>query len=183
MLADLSLLAINRLLAREGWARRMLVPHAGQCAQISAAGFRLRFLIDAEGLLAATRPEQTLDLMLDVPANALGSLAEGPEALRRAARIEGNAGLAETLATLAQHLRPDPGAALAPWLGDVLAHRLDRSARGLAATALEGGRRTGEALLERLQTSGGPLPSRAEFEQLRSGIARLQTRLDRLAKP
>lgn len=182
MLADLPLQAINRLLAREDWARRMLLPHAGQTAQITAAGFTLSFRIDAGGHLLAPAPGQPADLRLEVPADALGSLAEGPEALRRAARIEGHAGLAETLATLAQHLRPDPAAMLAPWIGDILAHRLERGARGLAATALESGRKTGEALLERLQTQAGPLPSRAEFEQLQSGIATLQARLDRLAR-
>lgn len=184
MLADLPLAALNRLLESEAWARRLLQPHAGQQALIELGGFTLRFVIDTEGRLQPPTADHgtQADARIRLPLEALGKLSDGPDALRSAAHIEGNAGLAETLATLFQHLRPDPAAWLAPWLGDILAVRLTRSAQALGQAGLETGRRLGSAGLELLRQADGPLPSRDEFEGFRRLLSGLTERLDRLEK-
>lgn len=182
MLADLPLSVINRLLEREAWARKLLQAHAGRCAQLDIGGWMLRFAVDEDGRVRAADAAQASDVSIQVPASALGKLAEGPEALREAAHIEGQAAFAETLALLIQHLRPDPEAWLAPWLGDPLAHRVHRTASTLARSGLETGRRLGEAGVSLLREPDGPLPDRAEFNALREGIAALQARLARLER-
>ncbi len=184
MLADLPLTALNRLLASEAWARKLLLPHAGRRALIELGGYPLRFTVGPDGQLLAATPgdSDTPDASIRIPFEALGRLADGPEALRSAARIEGHAGFAESLAMLFQHLRPDPAAWLAPWLGDILAQRLVSSAQQLGRTGVETGRRLGSAGLELLRQSDGPLPSRAEFQAFSSQLSALAERLDRLEK-
>lgn len=184
MLADLPLAALNRLLSAEPWARQLLQPHAGQRALIEVGGLALRFTVGADGQLQPAGADDTgsPDASIRIPLEALGKLADGPEALRSAARIEGNAGFAESLAMLFQHLRPDPAAWLAPWLGDILAQRLVTGAQTLGRTGFETGRRLGTAGLELLRQADGPLPSRAEFQDFRRRLSTLAERLDRLEK-
>lgn len=182
MFAELPLTALNRLLASEVWARQLLEPHVGQTAVFEIAGWPLRFTVGEGARLLPAVAGITADVSIRVPVEALGRLSEGPDALRTGARIEGNAGFAETLAKLIQHLRPDLAAWLAPWLGDVLAHRLARSTQALGKAGLETGQRLGAAGLDILRQNDGPLPSRTEFERFSSGLADLKSRLDKLGR-
>ncbi|MDQ7989576.1 MAG: hypothetical protein REI09_08080 [Candidatus Dactylopiibacterium sp.] len=182
MFADLTLALLNRLLAAEPWAGALLRPHAGQTALLELAGWPLRFTVSAEGRLLATAPTVRPDVSIRVPAEALGRLSAGPEALRHAARIEGHAGFAETLATLIEHLRPDLAAWLAPRLGDVLAHRLARGLGQAGRQGLVSGRRLAEAAAERLRGPSAPLVGRDEVARFAALRARLEARLDALER-
>lgn len=182
MLAELPLHALNRLLASEAWARQLLAPHIGQTAVLEIAGWSLRFTVDDKGGLLPAAAGTPSNVSICIPVDALGKLSEGPDTLRTAARIEGNAGFAETLAMLIQHLRPDPAAWLSPWLGDVLAHRLTRSTRTLAIAGLETGQRLGAAGVDILRQNYGVLPSRTEFSRFSSDLVRLAARLDKLER-
>lgn len=186
----LSLNAINRLLRSESWASVLLKQHAGQTALIEVAGIDLHFMISDEGLLLAPpKHNGEPDVQIVVPASALPSLAEGMENLSRHAHVSGNAQLAETLQTVMKYLRPDLGAALSPFFGDALAHRIERTTIALATGAVRSARNAGENILEYVRDEKGVLTRHDALEEfsrevarMRDDVARLEKRLERVAK-
>ena len=182
MFADLPLFFINRLLASETWASDLLRPHAGQTAVLELGGFSLRFTVSAEARLHAAAAEASETVSIRVPAEALPDLLDGPENLTRHAHIEGNAAFAETLARLLRHLRPDLAAWLAPQLGDVLATRVARGAHSVGSTALNAGRKLGDATLSLLRDETGVLVSQAEHDAFQQDLADLSAGIEALQK-
>lgn len=183
------LLAVNRLLRGERWARTMLQAHAGQTAAIDLAGMAMRFTVSGEGLIEPSGASQEpADVHIVLPASALAFLPEGMSKVGRHARVVGNAHFAETLQTLAQYLRPDLGAALSPVIGDALAHRVAAGCESLAGSAERSLRGLGENLLEYLRDETGVLLREEEYARfareiaaLRDDLARCEKRVQRIA--
>lgn len=146
MLPNLPLLFINRMLRDETWACERLRAHAGQTARLAIGGVTLRFTIDADGLLQTAAPDASDDVTVSLPQTAIGAILDNPAEITRHAHIEGSAALADTLATLLQHLRPDLAGWLAPLVGDVAAVRATRLAASITRTGMSTARH-GEAVL------------------------------------
>jgi ubiquinone biosynthesis accessory factor UbiJ len=187
---DLAIRAINRLLQREQWARTRLQTHAGQTAAIELVGGpALQFSVTGEGLLDPLRSDALPpDVRISIAAQAVPSLLDGVDSLSRHAQIAGNAQFAETLQTLAKYLRPDIAAALSPFLGDMLAHRLDRTISSFASATGRSARNLGENLIEYLRDEKALFPRTGELEtfaqaiaRLRDDLARMEKRLDKLS--
>lgn len=180
MFSNLPLLFINRILRDEVWARKRLAGHAGQTARVEVGNLVLRVTVDTEGLLQPAKAAACDDVSVSLPAAALGVLAENPAEITRHAHIEGSAALADTLATLLQHLRPDLAGWLAPFVGDVMAVRTTRAAHSVARAGISAASQ-GEAILRGvLQERGPAIVNRREFEEWRSGLEDLRARLEKL---
>ena len=174
----------NRLLDDAPWATRRLQEHAGATVGIDAAPLKLHFAIDAEGRVAPLDGDAPPELRIEIPLGELPSrlLDGGFERAAHAARIEGNAELADTLSFVLRNLDWDGEEALSHLVGDIAAHRLG----GLFRAATEEGRRAvlraGDNFNEYLVHDAALLPSRADHDAAQDALIRLRDDLARLEK-
>ena len=118
-----ALSVLNRMLAREAWARERLAPFAGRVARFEAPPFALAFRITEGGVFAdAERAEPTVTVGADLAAlpRALGD----PQAVLRNVSLKGDADFAQSLGFVLQNLRPEPEEELSRFIGDAAAQRL-----------------------------------------------------------
>jgi len=177
---------VNRLLDTESWARERLARFAGDTVELVPLPLPpLRVTILADGRLQAGG--ETPSLVLQVGPGALFALARGEEAFLRAVEVNGNAQLAQEVASLARHLRWDVEEELSRLVGDVAAHRIAGAARSFAAWQLDAAQRVAVSaadffaeearLLVRREEQAGHARAVAE---LRDALARLEKRIERL---
>lgn len=179
-------LALNRLLEAESWARERLAPFAGETVELRAPPLpALRFAIVEGGRLA---PGLAPSLTLTLRPESLPALLRGEEHFMRTVDIDGNDRLAQEVLHLARHLRWDIEEDLSRLVGDAAAHRTVGLAREFAAWHLDAGRRLAESCMEYAQEEGRLLAPRAgyaafaaEVAQLRDALERLEKRIGRLA--
>uniref|UniRef100_UPI0033423D00 ubiquinone biosynthesis accessory factor UbiJ n=1 Tax=Castellaniella defragrans TaxID=75697 RepID=UPI0033423D00 len=182
----LALFACNALLRREDWARSRLAAHAGKTLRFSAGGpWRLQAAISSEGLLCAADAAIVPDVVISLPAQRWRELPGlwqrgGMAELSAAARIEGDAGLAQLVSDLAGALRWDIEDDLARVVGDVAAVRLAGGLRALGAGAREAAGRARDNLAEYLGEESGLAVRRPDFEAWREDTEVLRRRLDAL---
>lgn len=166
--------ALNRLLARNPWAREHLAPFAGRPVRVAIGGWTTAFALAPTGRLSEAPTPAEAAVYLELPLSALPSLVEGPDALLRQARIAGEAHFAETLGFVLRRLEWDFEEDLAALTGDPIAHRLCRLGRGAAAQIRESGRRLGGNLAEYLREEAGLLPAQSEFDAFRAELQALE---------
>ena len=182
--------ALNHLLDGEAWARARLAPFAGETCELRAAPFPvLRWRITDEGRLAPAAETANVSLTLTLGAQALPALARGEDQFMRTVEVAGNARLASEVLLLMRHLRWDVENDLAAWVGDALAHRLVRTARGLAAWHREAASRVASGVMDYAVEEGRLLVRRDELARfgrelavLRDALERLELRLERLGR-
>lgn len=171
-------LALNRLLEAEAWARERLAPFAGETVELRAPPLpALRFAIVEGGRLA---PGTAASLTLTLTPESLPALARGEEHFMRAVGIDGNAALAREVLYLVRHLRWDTEEDLSRLIGDAAAHRAVALARDFAAWQLDAGRRLAASLMEYAQEEGRLLAPRAGYAAFAAGVAELRDALERL---
>lgn len=181
------LAAINHLLGQAAWAREKLVPFAGHAAQIKLPPFEAAFLIGGDGFLANPAPEADLEVSIALPAATPLLALQGKEAVMRAARIEGSAEFAQTLAFVIRNLRWDAEEDLSGVFGDIAAHRIVSGAREFAAWQQQAAQNFAENLAEYF-TEEQPMIARqadigefsSDIDRLRDDVARLEKRVNRL---
>ena len=173
---------LNRLLARERWAREKLAPFAGRVARFETPLMAVALQVAGEGTLlavdSATPPQVTIGVDLAALPNALVD----PQALLRDVRLAGDAEFAQELGFVLQNLRPEPEEELSRFVGDAMAHRLV----GLLRLALTEGRAAGQRFAttaaDYLVTESPMLVARADAEQFGRDVVALRDRVERLAK-
>ncbi len=172
--------ALNRLLEAEAWARERLAPFAGETVELRAPPLpALRFAIVEGGRLApGTSPSLTLTLTPE----SLPALARGEEHFMRSVGIDGNARLAQEVLHLARHLRWDAEEDLSRLVGDAAAHRAMALARDFAAWQADAARRLAESFMEYAQEEGRLLAPRAGYAAFAAEVAELRDALERLDK-
>jgi ubiquinone biosynthesis protein UbiJ len=176
----------NRLLGAEPWARERLAPFAGEAVEIVLAPLPpVRVTIVEGGRLQAGGDAPSLTLKLGP--GALFALARSEEAFLRAVEVNGNARLAQEVASLARHLRWDVEEELSRLVGDVAAHRIAGAARGFAAWQVDAAKRVTTAAADFLAEEARLLVRREEqagharaIAELRDALARLEKRIERL---
>jgi len=185
--------ALNHLLEAEPWARGRLVPFAGETLELCAPPLpRLRFVIGADGLLAAASPGRqpgvAPSLVITLRPEALAAATKGEDQLLRSIGVAGNARLASEVMFLARHLRWDAAEDAARFIGDAAAHRLVGLAKQAAAWHADAARRIAEGFVEYAVEEQRLLVAKAELggiaaahARLRDGLARLEKRIERLA--
>jgi len=161
-------LALNRLLDAEPWARERLALFAGETLEVRNPPFpRLRFTILPGGRLEAGGEAPALVATLR---------------FARPVELSGDEKLAAEVRLLLRHLRWDFEEDLSRLVGDVAAHRLAAALRALAAWPADAARRLGETLADYAIEEKRMLVGRAELEELRAALARLDQALGELEK-
>jgi ubiquinone biosynthesis protein UbiJ len=180
---------VNRLLDAEPWARERLARFAGETVELVPAPLPpVRVTILDDGRLQAGG--EAPDLVLRVGPGAVFALARGEEEFLRAVEVNGNARLAQEVASLARHLRWDVEEELSRIFGDVAAHRMAGAARGFAAWHLDVAKRVTTAAADFLAEEARILVRREDqnvharaVAELRDALARLEKRIERLGRP
>ena len=114
---------LNRMLARETWARDRLAPFAGRTARFEAPPFALTLKVAEGGEFAdAQRAEPAVTVGLDLAALPLA--LDDPQAAMRNVSLKGDAEFAQALAFVLQNLRPEPEEELSRFIGDAAAQRI-----------------------------------------------------------
>lgn len=178
---------INHLLAQEPWARAKLRDHAGKLACLDAGAIVLRLRVGADGLLETAAVDAPVNVTIAVKLADLPQIAQNRERAFSYVTIAGDADFANSISQVAQNLRWEAEADLAPWIGDIAAVRIVAGAKNLLATARE----THEALAQNLAeyfTEENPLlisaPAMAELtggvNKMRDDVERLIKRLEKL---
>jgi ubiquinone biosynthesis protein UbiJ len=184
------ILALNHLLDAEAWARDKLKPYAGQYVEFRSPPLpALRLEILDTGLLGGAAADAATNLVVTIGAGALPAFLRGEDALMREIGIEGNADLAGTVQYLFRHLRWDVAEDLSKVFGDALAERMVSEGRRFAAWNRETAERLAQNFSE-YWTEEQPLLARpaevrrflADTDQLRDDLARLEKRVDMLAR-
>ncbi|MGB4674926.1 MAG: hypothetical protein WBH99_13480 [Azovibrio sp.] len=180
--------ALNHLLQGAGWARLRLRPFAGQTLCIQPGPLTFYFGIGTEGNFHAVEAATTPEVSISLDASPL-QLLLGPEMLMQQARISGNAEFAETLSFVFRNLEWDVEADLAPWLGDVPAHRLVLAGQTLKTHLQQSASRFSANVTEYLLHESHlltPAPALQQFStdllNLRDDLARLEKRLQMLER-
>jgi ubiquinone biosynthesis protein UbiJ len=164
-------------------ARARLAPHAGKRAALRAGGFDIELEVEADGTFAlpaaaaAGAPALRVDADLGelIAARLRGETAAG-------VHIAGDAEFAQAVSWGLAHLQLDVEDDLAPWLGDIAAHRIGRAARDARLRATSVGRRALDDARAWLAQSPRLLVARAEFDAAAADVARVRDAVARLDK-
>lgn len=176
---------LNRLLAREAWARERLAPFAGRSARFEMAPFAVSLAVVEGGNFASAADEPVVTVGID-PAAAPGLLFD-PSAALRNVRLTGDAEFAQALSFVLQNLRPEPEEELARFVGDAAAVRIVGLLRAALAQAQAGGSRLAETAADYFVAENPMLVGRRaaedfarEVNALRDAVARIEKRIERL---
>jgi len=176
-----ALAVLNRMLARESWARERLAPFAGRSARFEAAPLSFNLKIAEGGLVTeagADMPVVTVGLSL---ASLPLALAD-PQAALRDVSLQGDADFARSLGDVLQNLRPEPEEELSRFVGDVAARRIV----GLLKLSATHWRQLAENMLESgahyLVTENPMLVSQDEAAEFSAAVTRLRDDVARLEK-
>jgi ubiquinone biosynthesis protein UbiJ len=179
---------LNRMLARETWAREKLAPFAGRVARLSAPPFTLALAVTEGGTFAdAAGGEPAVTIGVD--AAALPLAIADPQALLRNVKLEGDADFAQALSAVLQNLRPEPEEELSRFVGDAAAERIVGFARTSASHWRQLAERIADSGAHYVVTENPMVAPRAEVEafvadvgRLRDDVARFEKRLERLER-
>lgn len=172
---------LNRMLAREQWARERLAPFAGRVARFEAPPFALALRIDEGGVFAdAARLEPAVTVGADLAALPL-ALGD-PQAMMRNVSLKGDADFAQALAFVLQNLRPEPEEELSRFVGDVAAQRIVGFLRSSASHWRELAERMLENSAHYLVTENPMIVGRDEVSDFNAEVARLRDDVARLEK-
>ena len=177
---------VNRLLDAESWARERLARFAGETIELVPLPLPpLRVTILEDGRLQAGG--ETPGLSLRIGPGSLLALTRGEEEFLRAVEVNGNARLAQEVASLARHLRWDVEEDLSRVFGDIAAHRIAGAARSFLHVQRDAARRVTGAAADFLAEEARILVRREEqaghasaVAELRDALARLEKRIERL---
>jgi ubiquinone biosynthesis protein UbiJ len=179
---------INRALADCPQGRARLIPYFGKTARLEAAPFFLVFRVCPDGTLETSSVGP--DVTLRAPLACVPSLARGDAAALRRVTITGNAGFAQEIAYIAQHLPVDWAAPLEGRLARLLpptwaaaaTQTVTRSARGVARWAHDGAGRLGRNLSEYALEEAEWIVRPRDVQDFAGGVDALTDALARLDK-
>ena len=173
--------ALNHLLGREAWAREKLAPFAGELVELRFAPLPpVRLAIAEGGQAAPAEAGREATLVITAKPEIFAALAKGEEHLLGAVDISGNARLATEILALLRYLRWDVEEDLSRVFGDVIAHRMVRTARDFASWQADAVKRLAENVVEYAVEERRMVVSRTEFESFAAGVAKLRDDLARL---
>jgi len=180
--------ALNRMLAREAWAREKLAPFAGSSARFDAAPFSMNLRVADDGTFG-TAGDAEPAVTIAVALSALPLALADPPAAMKDVRLEGDAEFAQALAFVLQNLRPEPEEELSRFVGDIAAQRIV----GLLRLSASHWRDLAERMLDNTAnyfvTEDPIVVPRAdvdafnqEVDRLRDDVARLEKRIELQAR-
>ncbi len=170
---------LNRNLAQSASAKELLRKLEGKVFAIDVTGMPLKIYLRVadQRLAVSLKHEGVSDAVISGTALGLAKMIGAhPESSVRAGsvRIEGDAEIAQAFRDLLARAQPEFEEELSRVVGDVAAHQIGRTVRGV----LDFGRRTGATFTqnvgEYLQEEGRDVPSRAEMNEFLEAVDRLR---------
>jgi ubiquinone biosynthesis accessory factor UbiJ len=189
MLSFPSAATINHLLRSAPWALERLAPHAGKTIAVRFGPLPLHFAVEPSGELRAVTLDKWADVTIDLkPSLMLRALTDGRAALNQAT-IFGDTAFAQTLSYVTQYLQWDYEEDLSKVVGDIAAHRIGSTARGVGSWAKD----STQSFLQMSKdfwTEERPTIAKSDeiaafisaVDELRDATARLEKRIELLAK-
>lgn len=178
--------SLNHLLRQSPGAAEALVRHAGASVRFDLTLKQLDFRIATDGCFSEAVVDVPDAVIRPTPALVARLPFFGRDALRLA-DYSGDPALLATLDRVFKHLAWDIEADLAPWVGDIAAHRLHTFGRdtlaGVAHTFSALGHNASEYLVEEAEMMARGVDVarfNREVDALADGVARLDARLKRL---
>jgi ubiquinone biosynthesis protein UbiJ len=171
---------LNRMLAREPWARERLAQFGGRSARLQALPFSVQVGIDADGSFVADAATPAVTLGID--AAALPQVLLDPKVALRNVRLDGDGEFAQVLSDVLQKLRPEPEEELARFVGDAAAVRLVALLRSALVAAREAGSRLASTTADYLVAENPMLVGREEMTAFAEQVTKLRDDVERLAK-
>jgi ubiquinone biosynthesis protein UbiJ len=172
--------AVNHVLRTAPRAMDRLRPHAGRTVAFHVGPLAMALTVQTTGEVVAAGEGAAPDLEVRISPFLVPRLAAGEEAAFEAIEMQGDAALAADVAFLARHLRWDYEEDLAKVVGDIAAHRIAASARGLGRWSREATLRMAQGAAEYWTEESPLIASRARVESFAHDVAELTAALDRL---
>jgi ubiquinone biosynthesis protein UbiJ len=176
-----SVAVLNRMLAREAWARGKLAPFAGRIVRFEAPPFAMQWAVAEGGTLTPSSdgdPSVTIALAL----SSLPFALLDPPAATRDVRLQGDAEFAQALSFVLQNLRPEPEEELSRFVGDAAAMRIV----GFLRLSASHWRQLAERMLDNaanyVVTENPMVVARDEVARFVQDVARLRDDVARLEK-
>ena len=182
MLTGLSTRLLQHLIAQNSWACPLLQPHAGKCVAFKLGFFSRSLIILEDGSLAMAGDSHVADASVSLTPSLALRLLSGDEAAKRQVTISGDTQLAAELAKVLSAMRWDFEDDASKLVGDVAAHKIGQTLRGIAATSKETGSNLAAMLSEYWQEEMPLIAKKRQVEAfnsdvdtLRADLARFQT--------
>lgn len=177
---------LNRMLAREQWARDKLAPFAGRSARFDAAPFTLTLQVADGGTFAAADPGEPA-VTIGVALSSVPLAMLDPQAAMKDIQLSGDAEFAQALAFVLQNLRPEPEEELSRFIGDAAAQRLVGFMRASASQWKQIADNMLDSTAHYVVTENPMVVGRDDLEafnqdvnRLRDAVARVEKRIDLL---
>lgn len=179
---------VNHLLRGAGWARDALKPHAGRTARFEMAPFALSLTVREDGAVAPATPGAIPDATVRLTPGLALRLSARDETAWREVEAAGDVEFVAVVSQVARNLRWDIEEDLSRVFGDIAAHRMAETGRGLRRWGGQALENTGRSFAE-YWTEEQPLLAGAHeverfnraVDQLRDDVARLEKRIDQAA--
>lgn len=181
MLATPAVATINHLLSRQPALCRRLAAHAGKTACIDMGFMTLSLSVAADGLLRSATDEKPNVTIRIKPADLPRMLAEMERAFSYVA-IEGDADFAKAISDIAMGLRWEAEEDLAPFVGDIAAVRIVKTARAAMTTAKSNAHNLAENVAEYLLEENPTLLRQEAADRFAMEVSILRDDTERLAK-
>lgn len=173
---------VNHLLAQEPWARAKLREHAGKVACLDAGAIVLRLRAGTDGLFETASSDAPANVTISVKLSDLPQIAQNRERAFSCVTIAGDADFANSISQVAQNLRWEAEADLAPWIGDIAAVRVVAGAKSVVANVRETQQALAENLAEYFTEENPLLITPPAMAELGSGVNKLRDDVERLIK-
>lgn len=182
MLSGLSTRLLQHLIAQNSWAYPLLQPHAGKCVAFKLGFFSRSLMILEDGSLAMAGDSHVADASVSLTPSLALRLLSGDEAAKRQVVISGDTQLAAELAKVLSAMRWDFEDDASKLVGDVAAHKIGQTLRGIAATGKETGSNLAAMLSEYWQEEMPLIAKKRQVEAFNSDVDTLRADLARFEK-
>jgi ubiquinone biosynthesis protein UbiJ len=179
--------AANHLLRDADWALDRLRPFAGKRARFAIGPLALDFSIAADGTLMSARTDAPVDVTVSMPPALVPRWLADRDAASREVQVEGDSEFAGAISFVAANLRWEFEEDLSRLVGDIAAHRVGETVRGIDRWRRATARSASTNLAEFLTEEKHVLPTRLdadrfmrEVDELRDAVERLDKRIARL---
>jgi ubiquinone biosynthesis accessory factor UbiJ len=174
--------AINHVLRSAPLALERLRKHAGRTAAFHVGPLTLAFTVQTTGEVAAAVPGAARDLDVRLSPFLLPRLAANEEAAFREIEMQGDMELAQEISFLARNLTWDVEEDLSRVIGDIAAHRVVSTARGMREWGREAALRMAQGASEYWTEEQPLIASRVKVESFVREVAELRDAVERLEK-
>ena len=174
--------AVNHVLRSRPLALERLRPHAGRTVDFRVGPLAFALTVQSTGEVVAAVPGASRDLVVRISPFLAPRLAAGEEAAFREIEMQGDAELAQEVSFLARNLGWDFEEDLSRVVGDIAAHRIAATVRGIARWSREAALRTAQGAAEYWTEESPLITSRVKVESFSREVSELRDAIDRLEK-